>query len=51
MPTRAALLLALTLLFTILALVVGRPDGTRCAEDMACWDCTTMGNRTCGMPR
>lgn len=20
----------------------------RCTEDMACWDCTTMGNRVCG---
>ena len=19
-----------------------------CAEDMACWDCETMGNRICG---
>lgn len=21
---------------------------TRCTEDMACWNCSTMGNRVCG---
>lgn len=27
------------------------PSGARpvrCTEDMACWDCHTMGNRVCG---
>lgn len=29
---------------------VRQADGptATCAEDMACWDCTTMGNRICG---
>jgi len=31
----------------------GSPNGqvvpvTLCTEDMACWDCTTMGNLVCG---
>ncbi|MGE4426061.1 MAG: hypothetical protein AB7G37_06395 [Solirubrobacteraceae bacterium] len=24
------------------------PPVARCAEDEACWDCSTMGNRQCG---
>lgn len=31
----------------------GRPthyQGVRCTEDMACWDCETMGNHICGRP-
>lgn len=24
---------------------------TRCTEDMACWNCHTMGNRICGTGR
>lgn len=23
----------------------------RCEEDMPCWDCATMGNLVCGVPR
>lgn len=25
--------------------------GARCTEDMACWDCETMGNQVCGTDR
>jgi hypothetical protein len=24
------------------------PEPVRCTEDMACWNCETMGNRQCG---
>lgn len=28
-----------------------KPQKTRkCTEDMACWNCKTMGNRKCGHP-
>lgn len=25
------------------------PPTTRCEEDMPCWDCSTMGNKICGI--
>lgn len=25
------------------------PDATACAEDDPCWDCSTMGNKVCGV--
>lgn len=28
--------------------VTAAPSTTTCTEDMSCWDCTTMGNQTCG---
>lgn len=29
---------------------VGPATSVRCTEDMACWDCETMGNQICGKP-
>jgi hypothetical protein len=42
-----------TLFLVMLAIVIGliivaSVINTPCLEDMACWDCRTMGNRMCG---
>lgn len=29
---------------------LGPAMSVRCTEDMACWDCHTMGNHVCGLP-
>jgi hypothetical protein len=44
-------LLAVLLLVAWWALNVGMAglaERQMCHEDMACWDCTTMGNLSCG---
>lgn len=45
--------LALALFWIAVVAVVwvslsGTRHTTRCTEDMACWDCKTMGNHICG---
>jgi hypothetical protein len=37
-------MLAIVITLIIVASVINTP----CLEDMACWDCRTMGNRMCG---
>lgn len=61
LPYWACILLAvivagttLTIMFTaqrgekVMPLEPGHTTPTRCFEDEECWDCETMGNRTCG---
>jgi hypothetical protein len=42
----SALLLAVA--FLVLPQPDTMPETTVCVEDMACWNCTTMGNLICG---
>jgi hypothetical protein len=49
--TIAAAMLALALAGcsgTVPSRWVPEPTTTVCHEDMACWDCETMGNKICG---
>jgi len=47
------ILFGLTVLVLVMSALWSRVDGDRvfrtgCTEDMACWNCQTMGNRVCG---
>lgn len=50
-----ALGIACVLYFTTFGLSVNRAreesKPVPCEEDMPCWDCNTMGNKVCGVPR
>jgi hypothetical protein len=50
--TITALLIALTVSLGTVGTATAAPGpGTQCTEDMACWNCRTMGNRICGSDR
>lgn len=44
----AAWVLAIVLIVVIVMWAWVTPGPPRCEEDMACWNCHTMGNRICG---
>jgi hypothetical protein len=53
MRFRLGLLIVITLLVFALMAINSRIEGDRifrttCTEDMACWNCATMGNHICG---
>lgn len=51
MTARQTALVAFAVLGTALVLAAAAlwpAAGTRCEEDMSCWNCQTMGNHVCG---
>lgn len=47
--TRTRVIAALLIIFALMVLADTIAfDAAVCHEDMACWDCATMGNLTCG---
>lgn len=43
------ILMALMALIFV-ALMIAATTELECQEDMSCWDCSTMGNKICGVP-
>lgn len=47
--TKATTLLVMAILIVTVTMAIGLAQGSaKCTEDMACWDCKTMGNKVCG---